>query len=96
VTEKCSICGKPISDEEYVVNWTSCADCFDAGYERFLSGIGEPTMTQEQTEQTEIDPEGSNLPQCDDDSVHIIDEDEEDDDDMVEIEEEEEKDDEDE
>jgi len=24
----CPICGKIISDEEYVVNWASCSDCY--------------------------------------------------------------------
>jgi hypothetical protein len=26
--DKCPGCGKWVSDEEYVVNWASCADCF--------------------------------------------------------------------
>ena len=32
----CPLCHKVISDDEYVVNWASCSDCFDAGYERYL------------------------------------------------------------
>jgi hypothetical protein len=56
---------------------------------------GDTEMTQEQTEQTKIDPEGNNLPQSEDDSVHIIPEDEEDAEDaeiIDEIEDDEEKD----
>ena len=32
----CGICGKEISDEEYVVNWGSCGDCFDKEVQQYL------------------------------------------------------------
>lgn len=28
----CNQCGKVISDDEYVVNWGSCSDCFNTFY----------------------------------------------------------------
>lgn len=32
LTEVCPLCGKEISEDEYVVNWAACSNCFDAGY----------------------------------------------------------------
>lgn len=34
---RCSECGKEISEDEYVVNWSSCSQCFDKGYEEYMS-----------------------------------------------------------
>ncbi len=28
----CHQCGKVIDDEEFIVNWGSCSDCFDKQY----------------------------------------------------------------
>ena len=36
LTEKCALCGKAITDSEYVVNWASCAECFDKHYQEYL------------------------------------------------------------
>jgi hypothetical protein len=33
---KCDICNKEICDDEFVVNWGSCSDCFNFNYERYL------------------------------------------------------------
>lgn len=35
-TELCAICKKAITDDEWVVNWTYCADCFDKNYQDYL------------------------------------------------------------
>lgn len=32
----CFKCKKEISDDEYVVNWGSCSECFDASYDEYL------------------------------------------------------------
>ncbi len=34
--ETCGMCGKAITYDEYVVNWGSCNECFDADYEEYL------------------------------------------------------------
>jgi hypothetical protein len=36
LTETCNLCGKAITDEEWVTNWASCASCFDKNYEEYL------------------------------------------------------------
>lgn len=33
----CRECGKAISDDEYVVNWGSCNQCFDAGVDLYFA-----------------------------------------------------------
>lgn len=38
----CSECGKEISDQEWVVNWGSCANCLDAHYAKYLESHPEP------------------------------------------------------
>ena len=35
--QKCGECDKAICDDEYVVNWGSCDECFDRHYEEYLS-----------------------------------------------------------
>lgn len=30
MSDRCGTCGRPVGDEEYVVNWGSCASCWDA------------------------------------------------------------------
>lgn len=35
----CNSCAKLISDDEYVVNWGSCSDCFDAYYLLYLECV---------------------------------------------------------
>lgn len=37
--DKCGLCGKGITDDEYVVNWGSCSDCFDKGYIIYLLSL---------------------------------------------------------
>lgn len=32
----CAECNKLIAWDEYVVNWTSCSECFDKNYEEYL------------------------------------------------------------
>lgn len=32
----CSLCGKAISEDEYVVHWGDCGECFDKSYEAYL------------------------------------------------------------
>ncbi len=43
--EKCGICGKEISDDEYVVHWGSCRDCYGAHVQaaliELLSGMSD-------------------------------------------------------
>lgn len=34
--QNCAECGKEISWDEYVVNWTSCSDCFDSHVEKYF------------------------------------------------------------
>lgn len=38
IVEQCPICERKITDQEYVVNWGSCAPCFDANYAAYLAG----------------------------------------------------------
>lgn len=33
---KCGKCGKSISEDEWVVNWGACADCFEAHVKKYL------------------------------------------------------------
>lgn len=32
----CPECGTAVSDDEYVVNWGSCNECFDRSYHEYL------------------------------------------------------------
>lgn len=34
--QPCNNCGKIISDDEWVVNWGSCSECFDRHYKRYM------------------------------------------------------------
>lgn len=36
-TYKCFKCGKDIGDEEYVVNWGSCSECFSIEFDKALT-----------------------------------------------------------
>jgi hypothetical protein len=36
--EECAICGKEISDEEYVVHWGSCTECWDKHIAAYSDG----------------------------------------------------------
>lgn len=38
----CYECGKEIPDEEWVVNWGSCSECFDKHYQEYLDSHPEP------------------------------------------------------
>lgn len=38
LSEECPLCGKAITDSEYVVHWGSCADCWDAHVAANLCG----------------------------------------------------------
>jgi hypothetical protein len=44
--EKCPLCGKEISFDEYMVYWASCSDCFNAHYEEYLRGAEMPEHKQ--------------------------------------------------
>lgn len=46
-TEVCATCGKLITDSEWVVNWTSCAECFDKGFQEYLDKEKDATETVE-------------------------------------------------
>jgi hypothetical protein len=35
-TNECSMCGKTIGDDEYVVNWGSCSVCFNQDYDDYI------------------------------------------------------------
>lgn len=37
LTEKCGVCGKDITEHDYIVNWTSCNECWDKEYEKYLA-----------------------------------------------------------
>lgn len=47
---KCFQCNKEISDEEYVVNWTSCSDCFSWHFQQYLDGVEMGRLTEENVE----------------------------------------------
>lgn len=32
--EKCDVCGKVVSDCEWITNWCSCSECFDRHWEK--------------------------------------------------------------
>ena len=34
--EFCVKCGKVICDDEWVINWGTCAECLDASFEAYL------------------------------------------------------------
>lgn len=36
LTSQCKNCGKMITDDEYVCNWTWCSDCLDKDYITYL------------------------------------------------------------
>lgn len=36
MSDNCFECGKAISSDEFVVNWGSCSDCFDASYIKYM------------------------------------------------------------
>lgn len=44
--EKCKECGKTISDCEWVSNWTSCSDCFSAGFDQYLKDKEQESCTK--------------------------------------------------
>lgn len=48
----CRECGKVISDDEYVVNWGSCNECFDSMYN---------TYCEANPEQLELFEDGSQV-----------------------------------
>ena len=53
----CPFCHKDISDDEYVVNWASCSECFDAGYEQYLKEQRmplDPKKVEEEKEKEEV------------------------------------------
>lgn len=35
ILENCHECLKPVEDDEWVVNWGSCNECFDSHLEKF-------------------------------------------------------------
>lgn len=40
--QNCHQCGKQIPDDEWVVNWGSCSDCFDYDYKVYLQTGNDP------------------------------------------------------
>jgi hypothetical protein len=53
--QKCWECGKAITDDEWVVNWGSCSECFSAAFQKYLDE--NPDYLEENVEPYPFDEE---------------------------------------